>query len=151
MRAIVAKHTEYIRERRLELIDELDVRYGPVDVRSAVRVLVEPITTPLEHGRSGRAFAQLLPRVLTPLDRTTVRVDAGKLVRERLDVLILQIAHSVSDRARIEDRPDAKWPLSPLDLFVSNLVDMFVAALVGPASAATMQALRRRASSKRAR
>jgi AcrR family transcriptional regulator len=168
LRAIVAEHTTYILERRLELIDALGARDGVVDVRSAVRILVEPITAPLEHGRRGRAFAQILPQILTDAARPpsdlvdligeTAREQAydllaphcaslpDRLVRERLAVLTVQTVHSVADRARIEDRGHARWPLAPLPLFVSNLIDMFVAGLVGPPSAETMAALRKRRS-----
>jgi AcrR family transcriptional regulator len=168
LRAIVAEHTTYILERRLELIDALGAGDGVVDVRSAVRILVEPITAPLEHGRRGRAFAQILPQILTDAARPpsdlvdligeTAREQAydllaphcaslpDRLVRERLAVLTVQTVHSVADRARIEDRGHARWPLAPLPLFVSNLIDMFVAGLVGPPSAETMAALRKRRS-----
>lgn len=164
LRAIVAKHTPYVRDRRLALIDELDARNGSLDVRSAVRVLVEPMAVPLEHGRSGRAFAQILPQVLTDAARPpseigdilgeTAREQAhaliaphcaslpDKLVRERLGVLTVQTVHSVADRARVEDRSRSAWPISSRTLFVSNLVDMFVAGLVAPASPETMTALR---------
>jgi AcrR family transcriptional regulator len=164
LRAIVAEHAGYVRARRLELIDELGADRGTVDVRSAARILVEPITAPLEHGRRGRAYAQILPQVLTDAARPpselgdflgeTAREQAydllaphcaslpDRLVRERLAVLTIQTVHSVADRARIEDRSHTKWPLAPLPLFVSNLVDMFVAGLVGPPSPETMAALR---------
>lgn len=163
LRAIVAEHNSYVRARRLELIDALDAHDSAVDLRSAVRILVEPITAPLEHGRRGRAYAQILPQVLTDAARPpseivdllgeTAREQAYELiaphcaslpdalVRERLGVLTVQVVHSVADRARIERRSRSRWPLPSLDLFVSNLVDMFMAALVGPASPETMAAL----------
>jgi AcrR family transcriptional regulator len=167
LRAIMARHADLIRSRRLELLEELDGRSAPADAWSAARALVEPVTpvtVPLEHGRSGRAFARILPQVLTDPVRPgpevadvvgdTARGHAYELlaphcaalpervVRERLAVLQLHVVHAVADRARVEDSRRTNRSLEPLSLFVANLTDMFVASLLGPVSPATMDALR---------
>jgi hypothetical protein len=62
--------------------------------------------------------------------------------RERLSVAQMQVVHAVADRARAEDARRGTSRLTPLDLFVANLVDMFVAALTAPVSVATRSAAR---------
>jgi AcrR family transcriptional regulator len=156
LRAILAPHTTYIRERRLELIAEVAAS-SSCDVTAAARVLIEPLALPLEHGSSGRAYAQIVPQLLTDSERSPAEVieligDTQRdqayallephcasmppaLMYTRLAVLQLQVVHAVADWARVADHPNPEWPTGPLDFFVANLVDMFVAALLCPPSA----------------
>jgi AcrR family transcriptional regulator len=162
LHAILVRHAETIRQRRLELLDELAGR-DVVDAWSATRVLVEPLTLPLTEGRSGRSFARILPQVLTDPGRQTADLadfvgDTAReeaydllaphcatlpepLVRARLGILQLQVVHAVADRARLQDHRRADRPLAPLEFFVPNLIDMFVSSLLGPASPPAIQAL----------
>jgi AcrR family transcriptional regulator len=163
LRAIFARHAEHIRGRRLAILDELGYPDSAIDAWSAARVMIEPLTAALESGPSGRAFAQVVPQVLTDPSRQSAALaefvgDTGRelavqllaphcawlpdeLVNARLGVLQIQVVHSIADRARAQDHPKLALPLQPLNVFVPNLIDMFVAALLGPASPATMAAM----------
>lgn len=172
LHAILTEHAKIIRERRFELLAEIGDRAG-VDVWSATRVLIEPLTTPLERGRSGRAFARILPQVLTEPSRQSTELpdfvgDTGReqayellaphcatmpesLARARLGILQLQVVHTVADRARMQDHRRADRPALPLAFFVPNLIDMFVAAVLAPPNPITIGALHALAESTVAR
>jgi AcrR family transcriptional regulator len=68
LRAILAQHVDAVRDARLMLLKEVDER-GGLDLRSAARVLVEPLALPLDRGASGRAFCRIIPQVLADPSR----------------------------------------------------------------------------------
>jgi AcrR family transcriptional regulator len=158
LRVILANHAATIRDRRLDLVEERS-RTGADDAWSAAHVLVAPIAAPLEHGRSGRAFARILPQVLTdptlaPEEVPGLVGDTARglaydllgphledlpsiLVYERLATGQLQVVHAIADRARLlESRRRGRMRTSS-ELFVANLADMFLGSLLAPVSEAT--------------
>lgn len=154
LQAILVPHVEAIRARRIELIDALPSG-SAADIRAAAAVLVVPLTTPLERGRSGLAFARILPQILTDPTRPAAEIPSfvGDTARdqayellvphcaglpdailvERFAVAQLQVVHAVADRARLPAGRGDRRP-SPTGLFVANLVDMFVGSMSGPVS-----------------
>ncbi len=163
LRAILAQHVDAVRDARLTLLKEVDEQ-GGLDLRSAARVLVEPLALPLDRGESGRAFCRIIPQVLADPSRRPEELGdvigdtAGEyaygllapycaslpppVLNERCYLSQLQVVQAIAARASMLEADD-RTSSSSTAFFVANLIDMFVAALTAPVSAATLDALRR--------
>jgi AcrR family transcriptional regulator len=163
LRAILAQHVDAIRDARLTLLKEVTDQ-GGLDLRSAARVLVEPLALPLDRGASGRAFCRIVPQVLADPSRRpeelgdvigdTAREYAYELLApycawlpprvlsERLYLSQLQVVQAIAARAAMLETDSRGSSSASSGFFVANLTDMFVAALTAPVSAATLDALR---------
>jgi AcrR family transcriptional regulator len=166
LRAILAPFAEAIRDRRRELIaDALAARSdGHVDARRAVEVLVRPQAEYAGGGWRERAQSRIVADLFADPahpyaefddllgERATAEMGGLLLdalaelpapVRgERLRVASAFVVHAASDWARHIDatatdvrHPD---PVTPVDVFVENLVDMILGALTAPVGAATI-------------
>jgi AcrR family transcriptional regulator len=159
LRAIMRRHGAWLRARHDELYAEVTAGGRRPDVRGLVEVIVLPVAEYLGMGPSQRAAIRIwtsaLARPALAIEEVSTLVDpsltrAGRtlvetmtrdmprdLAVERLVVASQSIMHVLADRAVLEDAPDSRRRPLPLSLVARNLVDMTVAALTAPVSAAT--------------
>jgi AcrR family transcriptional regulator len=157
MAALMERHVPGIRARRSELLQIALDRAG--DVRAAAEAVVLPNGELLDGDWRGRAFLRIAADLLTgstrrelePLLGDTALFEAEDLLFSRIPVmppalrrLRSQVAgmmtlHAISDYSlRIDTRAARRHNTR---LFVANLVDMYIAALMTPASPAAVPLL----------
>lgn len=159
VQAIMQRHGPWLRTRHEELYEGL-VRDGRQrDVRALTEVIVLPLAEYLALGPSPRAairiWASALNRPALTVEEVQYLVDPAltrasralialmeasmprELAVERLFLASQAALHVLADRAALQDAPDNRRVLLPLPLMTANLVDMTVAALTAPVSAAT--------------
>jgi AcrR family transcriptional regulator len=167
LRAIMRRHGDWLRARHDELYARVagtgngsgtgDGR----DVRGLVEVIVLPVAEYIGMGERQRHGIRVwtsvlaLPQLaieevrsvvdpsLTLAGRALVEIMAAGMPRdlavERLVVASQSAMHVLADRAVLEDAPERRREPLPLPLVARNLVDMTVAALGAPVSAATRE------------
>jgi AcrR family transcriptional regulator len=156
MVALLEPYIQAIRERRLELLAK--ARAQPADdIRSAVEAMVRPLTELASRGWRERAYLKVGQQLMGQLDqcsseiRSLMEATAGyevtALLRERcpplpddvwqlrIDICIQFVGSAAAERARLMDRPRRRRAKAvPDDVFVDNLIDMFLGALTIPVS-----------------
>ena len=160
--AILAEHGEVLRVRRALAFEELTVSRATTNLFQLSRVVVEPYASFLADGPSQWAYlavAQsvledpreqpedlparfrdpLIPRLIE-LMLTQIPLPA-ELSAERALVGIGQVIASVGARARQQLVEVRRRPLSGIEVFSANLVDMLHGSLIAPASAQTLRAI----------
>lgn len=162
LQAILSKHAVVQHARRSRLFDSLLTDDALDDVGRLCEVLVRPFTDFLEGDRSEHAYVciaselysdpsrsyehicnmyddPLIPRIVKALlDSVPLPT---RVLHERLITGVGQVMHAAATRARLEDSDISRGPHTPISLFVANLIDMFVAAMMAPPSEATLQTL----------
>ncbi len=152
--AILERFVPAIRERRRQLLAE--ARDGAADqVRAAAEALVRPVTELAQRGWRERAYLQIGAELANQLDRATPEMrrlfretggpEVFAFLAERVDVppeiwrarAVLGntfVGRASADRARALDRGDG-LTLLPEDVWVANLVDMFLGMMTAPVTA----------------
>ncbi|MCF2526183.1 TetR/AcrR family transcriptional regulator [Yinghuangia soli] len=150
--ALLERHIPQVRERRSELLALADAH--PEKVRRAAEAFVLPLAEQLDADEwRGRAFLRIVaelmadptrsaPEVRALLDATAAdeayariwkhgRQVPALLRPERMRVGGTMVLHALADRARLLDHAGRPTQIAP-ELFVGNLVDMFLAATLAP-------------------
>jgi hypothetical protein len=141
-----------IRARRLELLATARARPAH-DIRSAVEAMVRPLTELAGRGWRERAYLKVGQDLMGQLDHASPEIRAlmeatagyevAALLRERcpplpddvwqlrIDICIQFVGSAAAERARLVDRPRRRRGPDPMsdEMFVDNLIDMFLGAL----------------------
>jgi AcrR family transcriptional regulator len=159
MVALLAPHVQAIRERRLELLAKAKAQ-APGDIRSAVEAMVRPLTELANRGWRERGYLKVGQQLMGQLDQwspeirslmeATAGYDVTALLRERcpplpddvwqlrIDICIQFVGSAAAERARLMDQPRRKRAKAmPEEVFVENLIDMFLGALTIPLAVPT--------------
>lgn len=163
VRAIVARRMPQLNDRRNRLLDELERDGTTGDLRAVVTALIRPLGELIDGQPDGHNWVRFLaqawsnPRsglgdaVRTEFNTGVVRgglmlalLMEGKLpaevIQQRLSLLPGQVLHSFADHVRVAHAtrgPQAKVSA----FFLEGLIDLAVAGLSAPVSAATRHAL----------
>lgn len=160
--AIVARHGETLRLRRLEGFEAvvLDDAAGSIerlcellvrpycqflaDGASELRYLIiaaEVMADPARHYEDLQTFFEdpLTPRIVELMLDQLELPDA--VATERVVIGLTQLIAAVAARARQQLFDSNVRERTPLDVFVGNLLDMLVGALTAPVGPATLRAL----------
>lgn len=159
LQAIVDRHWPPLAARQRQLYDEIVAAGLDRDLRSLVRVTIEPFAECLGGGPSARSWlkigTELVSRPQVAIEdlqaqSSSVAIAAGTTIVEllsehlprdaaieRLLVVTQGANHVLADRARLEDAADARRPRVPIALFVSGLIDTMCGALLAPVSEQT--------------
>ncbi|GAA4973250.1 hypothetical protein GCM10023205_44620 [Yinghuangia aomiensis] len=151
LRALLERHLAQLRERRDELLGVADAH--PEKVRRAAEAFVLPLAGFLEEDWRGRAFLRIVaelmadpsrsaPEVRELLDATAADEAYARIWKhgrgvpavlrpERMRVGGSMVLHALADRARLLEHEGKPTQIAP-ELFVGNLVDMFLAATLAP-------------------
>jgi AcrR family transcriptional regulator len=149
--ALLERHVPQVRARRDELLAIADAQ--PEKVRRAAEAFVLPLAEQLDAEWRGRAFLRITAELMTDPTRSAPQVrelldataadeayariwkhgrDVPALLRpERMRVGGTMVLHALADRARLLDHEGKPTQIAP-ELFVGNLVDMFLAATLAP-------------------
>jgi AcrR family transcriptional regulator len=157
--AVVDRHMAGVDAARSVRLDAATAGARVPDVHEAMRILVEPLAECLRT-ESGRAYLRVvqhlvdeprapgasrpplgetnpsLHRVTRMLERTT-RSLPRRLRTERHRQTTSFLLRALADRAAELDGRDGRRPVLAHDPFVANLVDVLVAVLTTPSSAAS--------------
>lgn len=160
VRAVLARRGETLRVRRALFLEHLVVAGTDAEPRSLCQAIVEPYCEFLDDGPGALSYLVIVREVLgdpqyayedLPLVFSDPLLPAllSRLVHplqlpapvaaERLLVAVSSVTGSVADRARRQLDETSSRPMSPVPLFVANLVDMLEAAVLAPADPATMR------------
>ncbi|WP_211695294.1 TetR/AcrR family transcriptional regulator [Mycobacterium spongiae] len=160
--AILADHGEVLEVRRALAFAELTVDRATTDLFRLSRVVVEPYASFLADGPSQWAYLAVAQSVMEDpheqLDDLAARfkdplilglVDLmlaqialpSELAAERVLVGISQVIASIGARARQQLVGAGRRPLTRIDIFSTNLVDMLHGSMTAPAAAATLRAI----------
>ncbi len=151
--AVFERQVPAIRARRQELL-ELALRAD--DLRPVAEALVLPVGELIAGDWRARAFARVAADLLSGTSRselqwligdsaiteaTNLFLERAPRLPERIATIRLQVAgnmvvHTAADYARRYDSRGKDRAHDP-DLFLANLVDMWIAATTAPASAVT--------------
>lgn len=151
LRAMLERHIPQVRERRDELLALADAH--PEKVRRAAEAFVLPLAEQLDGDWRGRAFLRIIAELMADPTRSAPEVRAllaqtladeayariwkhGRAVPallrpERMRVGGTMVLHALADRARLLDFEGRPTQIAP-ELFVGNLVDMFLGATLAP-------------------
>jgi AcrR family transcriptional regulator len=158
LKALLARHTPALAEHRRELLEHAAA--SPTVVRAAAEAFVLPLAELLTTDWRGRAFLRIVTDLRTDPRRTYGEIDElvgytasvevtelivaafeglpQPLIRERVLVAGTMVLHALADRSRLIDTARRGQRVVDARLFVANLVDMYVGAVLTPASAATL-------------
>ncbi len=150
--AVFERHVPTIRARRQELLDEA---LASSALRPVAAALVLPVGELIAGGWRDRAFVRVAADLLSGTSRAELTwligdsavVEATELFRDRaalpapVEPVRVQVAgsmvvHTAADYARRHDTRGRKRVHDP-ELFLENLVDMWIGAMTAPVSAAT--------------
>ena len=159
LQAIIDRHWPPIAARQQELYDELVAAGKAGDLRSLVRVMIEPNAQCLGGGPSDRSWlmlcAELASRPQVAIEdmqaqSTRAAVSAGLTIVELLSASMPRVAaiermlvvtqganHVLADRARLEDAVAARRVPVPIRLFISGVIDAMCGALSASVSEET--------------
>ncbi|KAA0235329.1 MAG: hypothetical protein JJLCMIEE_01672 [Acidimicrobiales bacterium] len=159
LRAIVDKHQQAHHQRRRELMEAVESEGRTTDLRSLVEVMIRPLAEMLDESGSERAFTLVAAQLISDPDISFEEVLAmvedpvvhratrligeldldlpAVLLGERIELAMIQAVEAVAYRARLESARRPKRRLLPTEIFISNQIDMAVAAMEGPVSADT--------------
>ncbi|NUU23457.1 MAG: TetR/AcrR family transcriptional regulator [Streptomycetaceae bacterium] len=151
LRALLERHVPQLRARRDELLALADTQ--PEKVRRAAEAFVLPLAEHLDADWRGRAFLRIVaelradptrsaPQVRELLDQTAADEAYARIWKhgrhvpavlrpERMRVGGTMVLHALADRARLIEHEGRPTQIAP-ELFVGNLVDMFLAATLAP-------------------
>lgn len=162
LRAVLARRGETLRVRRALSLEQLLVDGTEHRLRSLCRAIIEPYCEFLGDGPGAMSYLIVANEVLGDPSRSyddlqadfndpllpelIVRLVAemdlpAPIAAERTLVAMSSVIGSVADRARRQLDRTAIRPVAPVDLFVSNLVDMLAAAVSAPADQTTLDAV----------
>lgn len=160
LKALLARRMEGINRRRLAMLETVD----PSDPDTALRDVAEALVIPFAEqvDRGGRHYVRLVAQLHGDPRTRTFRLTRGvhdsgiretarlvpallphlpvEIVRQRLVLVTSLIIHSVSEQERAMSSGVSR---STMPLFVGNLIDVILAMLTAPASAATARELDR--------
>jgi AcrR family transcriptional regulator len=110
------------------------VRRGPSE-RAWTKIVAQQVSRPeLELAVVAEHVPELTYRIGAALHQQVTRVVSPELALERMMSVFIACAHLSADRARQEDLPSgaAGRAMLPFDRWLSNLLDMAVAAMTAP-------------------
>ncbi len=162
VRAVLARRGETLRVRRAMFLEQLVVGGSDAEPRALCQAIVEPYCDFLDDGLGALSYLvivrevlgdpqyayedlpsvfsdPLLPALLARLLHPMQLPDA--LAAERSLVAVSSITGAVADRARRQLDDTSPRPMSPVPLFVANLVDMLESAVLAPVDPATMRSV----------
>ncbi|GAB2862217.1 hypothetical protein GCM10022221_72570 [Actinocorallia aurea] len=161
VRAILRRHGVWLRARHDELYAALEGREP--STRELVEVIILPVAEYVAAGPGARAAVRIwvaainrpelaVEEIQGLVDATLTRAARALIERmttampralavTRLVTAAQAALHVLADRAVLEDAAEPRRDAPPLALVAANLVDMTVAALTAPVSAATREAL----------
>lgn len=159
LRAIIDKHQQAHHLRRHELMEAVESEDRTTDLRSLIEVIIRPLAEMLNESESERAFTLVAAQLMTDPDMSFEEVLTmvedpvvhratrligdlpldlpGLLLGERIELAMIQAVQAVAYRARLEGARRPKRRLLPTEIFISNQIDMAVAAIDGPVSPET--------------
>ncbi|WTW97986.1 TetR/AcrR family transcriptional regulator [Streptomycetaceae bacterium NBC_01309] len=151
LRAMLERHIPRVRARRDELLALADAH--PEKVRRSAEAFVLPLAEQLDGDWRGRAFLRITAELMADPSRSAPEVRAlltqtladeayariwkhghnvpALLRPERMRVGGTMVLHALADRARLLEFAGRPTQIAP-ELFVGNLVDMFLAATLAP-------------------
>ncbi len=165
LRAILERHNHTLQQRRAEPFERLIADDAWGDIVRIAEVILRPYADFLRDSAREFAYliicAELLGDPRRPLEelqylyqdplipRIPVLVLSlldipEALARERVIVATWQAIDAIAGRARVQLHGGTPRALVPVDLFISNLIDMFVAAVTAPIGEKTRVALETR-------
>lgn len=160
LKALLARRMEGINRRRLAMLETVDPSDPDTALRAVAEALVIPFAEQVDQG--GRHYVRLVAQLHGDPRTRTFRLTRGvhdsgiretarlvpdllphlpaEIVRQRLVLVTSLIIHSVSEQERAMSSGVSR---STMPLFVGNLIDVILAMLTAPASAATARELDR--------
>jgi AcrR family transcriptional regulator len=160
VREVLARRGETLRVKRAMSLEQIVVAGSEAEPRTLCKAIVEPYCEFLESGPGALSYLVIvrevfgdpqyayedLPSVfadpLLPVLVTRLLAPLGlpdPVAGERSLVAVSSVVGSVADRARRQLDDTSTRPLTPVPLFVSNLVDMLESAILAPVDPATMR------------
>ncbi len=160
VRAVLGRRGEVLRVRRAMFLEQLVISGSSDEPRAICQTIIEPYCEFLEDGRGALSYLLIAREVmgdpqyaykeLTPmfgdhlvpvlLDRLLTPLNLPHpLAHERAQVFVSSLIGSVADRARRQLDETSPRPMSPVPVFVGNLVDMLVPAALAPVDPATVR------------
>lgn len=160
--AVYEYRMERVNRRRLEMLEALEARGTPPEIRAIVATIVQPIVEEIHESPGGghyiRFMAQVIghPRVdlvalwnsrfgeglarVIELLRASLPEIPPTIIGQRFGLMWEQAIHALADRERLSAGEEPDGMIDP-ELFVSNLIDTVAGGLSAPVSAATRAAL----------
>jgi AcrR family transcriptional regulator len=159
VRAMLARRGETLRMRRALVLEQLVVDGLEADPRSMCRAVVDPYCKFLGDGVGALSYLVVVREVVGDpryayeelptlfsdpvlpalIARLIAAVDAPADVgAERALVAVSSVIGSVADRARRQLHEASPRPVSPVPIFVGNLLDMLTAAVTAPVHPSTL-------------
>ena len=155
LHAIIVRHDERIQTERSELVRQLEVEGLTNDLRSLVEALVLPLSADLITP-GGREYLQIVSQLSVLFDFWDVSLPGGPTPTQRLfygmhecmpnlsaalrhariATLLGLVTEALASRARSLDGPPTEHPTLDHEMFVTNLVDMALGALLAPSTVA---------------
>ena len=158
--AVLARGMADINSRRRAMLDEMQRRGGMNDLRRLLSAVAVPLAEKIEQTAKGDDYVRFLANFVADRRRRDVLIARGpeagllqhifrsmralvpelpeSLWMERLRFVARGIVYALADRERLRATGDATFGRLNKSVFMGNLIDVGVAALTAPASAATL-------------